>query len=91
MRVPARDVIADAIVYSRIAPMRDSAGRVAEEVITQLEGSGWRIVPAGMVGAIEDLLDRQHDYPTDLSRDPEWSRAFDQVRAALGRVREPAE
>ena len=34
--------------------------------------------------ALEDLCARQHDYPTDLSRDPEWAAAFARARAALG-------
>lgn len=34
--------------------------------------------------ALEDLVDRQHDYPTDVSRRaPEWAAAFDRARRIL--------
>jgi hypothetical protein len=32
---------------------------------------------------LEDLVDRQHDYPTDLSRDRGWAEAFDRAREEL--------
>jgi hypothetical protein len=33
--------------------------------------------------ALEDLCERQYDFPTDLSRDREWARAFDRAREVL--------
>lgn len=33
--------------------------------------------------ALADLVDRQHDYPADLSRDREWFAAFDRARGLL--------
>jgi hypothetical protein len=33
--------------------------------------------------ALDDLCDRQHDYPTDLSKNSAWYQAFDDARALL--------
>lgn len=36
--------------------------------------------------ALEDLIDCQHDYPTDTARRaPEWAAAFDRARDVLRR------
>jgi hypothetical protein len=45
--------------------------------------------------ALDDLCDRQHDYPTDLSKNSAWYQAFDDARALLAgsvsdKDREPA-
>ena len=39
---------------------------------------------AALRDALEDLLDRQHDYPTLLTPATEWAKAFNRARVALG-------
>lgn len=66
-----------------MAVTRPDDERGGEGFLTRAAEAELRAEVERLRGALRDLLDRQHDYPTDLSDDPEWHRAFDEARFQL--------